>query len=507
MNDENQHEKTAVPLDQTSVSNVTVFVSDRAEITRLISVQGLRPGVQEITVMGLTSKADEDSIRVKAAPGCRRSKLLEVSFEVHTKADEAGEGGRSAIDAKRSELKELQAKLTETLDALGREVANKELIDTYVRGMLAPYRDSKLTQPPPVGEKLSSVRELLAFHASAAAEHSAARLRLEVEVAALRAKVEAVEEALRRLFAPARPRTKSSRDVHVLVDVETAAGVAAKGGDAAGEPPLLLLLTYMVSSASWVPSYDIRVETCQGSEPDMSITYLGLVSNASGEDWPACRLRLSTAQPSKGGMPAAPPRRRVGWQEEAFGGGGHFGPPGCPPRGREAHMRRDACGAAPMQPPMQAYMAYPNAMLERELSVDALEVMDAMDGSGEMAATASVSDSAGGAATFSVERPCTIESDARPHRVTIAILSFKPTLLFFATPLLEEAAYMQVRARNASSFPLLASRKVACFLDGSFVCTTHLKDVMPSEEFTTFGKLIISPCPYSYSGVLLVLIY
>jgi len=48
------------------------------------------------------------------------------------------------------------------------------------------------------------------------------------------------------------------------------------------------------------------------------------------------------------------------------------------------------------------------------------------------------------------------------------------------------AAFAKVKAANTSSFPLLASSKVSVFLDGSFVTTTQLKDVSPSEEFTTF---------------------
>ena len=55
---------------------------------------------------------------------------------------------------------------------------------------------------------------------------------------------------------------------------------------AKGPPsPLSLLLTYMVSGASWVPSYDLRVDTSDKAGAEMSLTYLGLVCNASGEDW------------------------------------------------------------------------------------------------------------------------------------------------------------------------------------------------------------------------------
>ena len=85
---------------------------------------------------------------------------------------------------------------------------------------------------------------------------------------------------------------------------------AAKAGSAR------LLLTYMVEGASWSPSYDIRVDTnTAAAKGELQLSYFGLVKNGSGEDWEACKLSLSTAKPSKAGMPPAPPRRMLRWQE------------------------------------------------------------------------------------------------------------------------------------------------------------------------------------------------
>jgi len=137
---------------------------------------------------------------------------------------------------------------------------------------------------------------------------------------------------------------------------------------------------------------------------------------------------------------------------------------------------------------MQAMMA-PRG---RQLSFNAAELDDdqlsvsADEAYMEPEETALVADGGGGTATFHVERVVSIASDAKPHKVTVAMLQLAPSLVYFATPTLEAAFYLQLRAKNTSSFPLLASSKVAVFLDGSFVCNTALKDVAPSEEFTTF---------------------
>jgi uncharacterized protein (TIGR02231 family) len=67
-----------------------------------------------------------------------------------------------------------------------------------------------------------------------------------------------------------------------------------------GPGAVQLDLRYVVSGAQWTASYDIRI---QSSDQSMSLTYYGLVSQSTGEDWPNVQLSLSTATPSKGGVP------------------------------------------------------------------------------------------------------------------------------------------------------------------------------------------------------------
>ena len=52
-------------------------------------------------------------------------------------------------------------------------------------------------------------------------------------------------------------------------------------------------LSYVVGGAGWESSYDLRLD---GEK--LSLTWLGLVSQRTGEDWPECELLLSTARPS-----------------------------------------------------------------------------------------------------------------------------------------------------------------------------------------------------------------
>src|SRR5262249_9151625 len=55
-------------------------------------------------------------------------------------------------------------------------------------------------------------------------------------------------------------------------------------------------LSYVLPGASWTPQYDVRV----GAEArQVTLTYQGLVSQSTGEDWTQVDLTLSTARPSQ----------------------------------------------------------------------------------------------------------------------------------------------------------------------------------------------------------------
>jgi uncharacterized protein (TIGR02231 family) len=150
-----------------------------------------------------------------------------------------------------------------------------------------------------------------------------------------------------------------------------------------------------------------------------------------------------------------------------------------------------------------ADMVQSNMHLERRMaplratSLNANELDDSDDeelmdeggvsgGGGGSGATTNVSESGGGSSTFKIERRTTILSDNKDHKVSIAIIELAPQFRYFTTPSLEAKAYLQVRAINNSVFSLLASDKVSVFFDGSFVCNTNLKQIMPGESFSVF---------------------
>ena len=63
------------------------------------------------------------------------------------------------------------------------------------------------------------------------------------------------------------------------------------------EPGVFTLeLSYVLPGASWTPQYDVRVDA---EHSQVTLTYQGLVSQSTGEDWQQVELTLSTARPSQ----------------------------------------------------------------------------------------------------------------------------------------------------------------------------------------------------------------
>lgn len=217
--------KLAVPLKDTKTANVTCF-NDRAEVTRELSVEVASAGAYELCVEGLTSRCDPDSIRVKAAEGCKVT-INEVAFEIHQKviADATpGSAGPGGVDTKRAELKALSQTAAMMGQELGRARDHRKLIDGYVKGMLLPVAGGKDgAAAAPAASTISSVQELLAFHAAQCATSDGEVLRLEEELKTAEAAVAVARAALAKLENPAKPRTHASRDVSVLVQVREAA--------------------------------------------------------------------------------------------------------------------------------------------------------------------------------------------------------------------------------------------------------------------------------------------
>ena len=266
-----------------------------------------------------------------------------------------------------------------------------------------------------------------------------------------------------------------------------------------------LEVVYQVTAASWKPSYDVRMTS---TDDTLAVTYYGKVRQNTGEAWTGCRLNLSTVAVHAGGSAPTLPTRRVGVHGPYMGG----------------RLERAGSGSDDDERNLSTSESAPRG---RAIATKKMAVSSSAPPKREAGvATASVSAS-GGSAMFTIERPAMIDSDDKPHSVTIVSLSLASKFRHYCTPALSPAAYVQVRLRddavaarihthsayllraavclcvcasgwvqatttNTSPYLLLASEQVNVFCDGSFIAQTRLNDVNPGESFRSF--LGVDPC-------------
>jgi len=443
-----------VAVDDCPIHLVSVF-NDRGEVTREVSVPAPAAGEVEVVIAGLPPSIDGDTVRVTGVGGS--SVILEVSYDVRKLSRLAEQSPRARMDPELHRLRQ-------TLAAKQSEKLVNDQSQKFVSQFVTNLTSSSSAKNVP-GPTVEVVQAGIVFYQSEtrALQETAQRLAREIEE--MEAKIKDRQDDLRKTGQGNGPT--ESREVTVVVQ-------HPEGPSATID----FSLVYMVKRAGWTPSYDIRVDSVAQT---MNLTYFGLVRQNTGEDWSNCPMQLSTAVPSRGGIPGAPPKMVVRWKEDVQ------------PRLRMS-VGVDMSNALIGRQVQQQAMMAPQA-LHRQ---DSMNSMDSMSGDEAESRTSDmdepppqheetrVRDTGVGNATFSIERRVNIASDDKPHKVTIATIPMTPLFTYFATPSLEEVAYLQARAVNGSAYKLLASDKVAVFFDGSFVTTTRLKDISPGEEVMTF---------------------
>ena len=250
---------------KSSIESVTLY-RGQALVTRTVALPA-KQGEQEIVVSDLPAQVVGASLHADGDKG-----VTVRSVRYRTRA--------VAVEPKK-EVAELDAQIKQ----VGREIAaNQEMMDL-------------------LGKKARLVEKLESFTA-ATAKDDAARGKLDVKTVGemtdvifkhhaeyakenivLKFKDQDLKEQLDLLK---RKRAELTREKNRTVR-EAVVRVTAPGPGAAN-----LHLSYLVSSAGWTPTYNIRLDADGKS---VTIEYLAEAWQKSGEDWSSVALTLSTATP------------------------------------------------------------------------------------------------------------------------------------------------------------------------------------------------------------------
>ncbi|MCX4389969.1 mucoidy inhibitor MuiA family protein [Micromonospora peucetia] len=403
------------------IVGVTVY-PDRARVTRLGGTR-LAAGEHRIRIAPLPLGLRRDSLRVG---GRGAATVLGVDVTTHRQA-------RSA-DRQVSELERRRRALAEDLaeadDAYEIEAERGQFLarlaeragGTYARALAAGD-----AAPTDVAAFADSVAGQLTD--SRTRRRGLARRRTE-----LTDELAAVERQLQATKGKRKP-DRLAAEVTVSVDVDDA--------------ELELELTYLVDGARWQPSYDLRLV-----DETVALTWFGLVSQDTGEDWPECELQLSTARPA---VATAVPELSPWYLDRVRP---------VPPRVLPATM----VGGMPPPPPAPA--GAPPATGRAAFAGPPPPMMQASVAEVEQGVAA---------ATYRPARPIAVPADGSAHRATVAVLELPARLDHVTVPLRAPEAHLRATVRNTSAHTLLPG-PAAVFHGADFVATTRLPVWAPGEE-------------------------
>ncbi|MBX2980286.1 MAG: mucoidy inhibitor MuiA family protein [Flavobacteriales bacterium] len=244
----------------TTISAVKVFLSG-AEVTRNGKVE-LPKGTSTLVFAGLSEEVDPSNIQVS---GTGAFTILGVQHRLNYLEEKQD---RAEVLVLKDRIKTLEADIERENSLLA--VVEKEDARLGKNEVVGGEQGLTLTQLQSINEYLRGRQEALAMK----------RLEIKRTVDSLNEQLAKVKLQLAQVQGK---KTRPTSEVVVEVSANTTVSAT-------------LTLKYMVSSAGWSPSYDIRVADI--TKP-MQLTYKAQVYQSTGEDWDKVQLALSSGEPNK----------------------------------------------------------------------------------------------------------------------------------------------------------------------------------------------------------------
>lgn len=396
-----------------AIKAVTLY-GDRAAITRQAEVS-LPAGQHELIFANLPNTLDTNSVQVNAEATAPTT-ILDVTTAQTYKLENTNQRLQKIdeqIKAVQDELKQLADKNTLLNNQL-------DFINKTQSVILAPSKDASR----PTANDLKSIMQLTKDKLSQILTQQRAvtkqRTDLQKQLSALQGE----------RYPLQRNQGLAVKNVTVRVNLSQSANVK-------------LDLTYMSSGANWYPSYDARFIS---KDKKLTLNYLGVISQRTGEDWQNVKLTLSTAKPSLGGNAPI----LTSWIVDEF------------------------------KPAIASPEPAPYATTTDALMTPARMLSASKNNSNVVKQMASV-DLGTTSASFYIAKPTSLISGASQQKVAITTIQLSSELNYLTVPRLAEVAYLQAKSTNHSDFPLIAG-SLNIFMNNRFITTSQLKTTMPKEE-------------------------
>ncbi len=427
-----------------SIAHVTVF-PDRALIQRRGSAP-LEAGTHLLIIGGLPEALDRDSVRANGrGPKGARIERLDVAPEYHAEAPEA------EVRALQQEIENLRSQF-QLVEARQQALANQQawlnkLGEQSATEMARGLAFNRL-KPEDCGA-------FFTFATDQARILNEAKLELDKQHTQLERELYAKQRALAQMNGG-----RSTDRVVATVEVTLP------------EPGTFTLeLSYVLPGASWKPQYDVRVNA---EARQVTLTYQGLVSQSTGEEWQQVALTLSTARPSQ--VTRVPELHPWYLHVSLPFGAGNAG------RARADEFGGDM-GQNERQPASESTSQATQRLFNGEGAQGQDQDQAKKDRPSEVATTSV--EQVGGTLLFHTSHRADVPSDGAPHLIPIARDDLPCTFDYVTAPVLDPVAHLRTTITNRTERVLLPG-PAHIFHGEAYLGITPIEKIAPNEEFKLF---------------------
>ncbi|KAB5592409.1 Protein F37C4,5 [Ceratobasidium theobromae] len=269
------------------IDSVTVFQAGRAEIKRRVQLE-LKQGQNRIDIEHLPNCINEDSVRVQ---GSGTAVIFDVVYHspYRQRTPDPSTDGEDSDEDSDEEYAQRYCSLQTLRKERNVVKQQSDFLDSYGRTLNSQNFG------------LDDIERFLDIYATRqnALEQRTQEIDLQITQA---------EKAL----AIGKGQAKKPQDNYdLLAERRTKITVTVLSKERGKAE---LLLTYVVSKASWIPIYDVRASLGQspGKSSTVEVHYRASITQTTGEDWPEVGLTLSTAAPHRGATMPTLPTWRIG---------------------------------------------------------------------------------------------------------------------------------------------------------------------------------------------------
>lgn len=249
---------------ESKITNVTVFLN-RAQVTREAKTR-IEAGKTNLILGGLTSNLDPQSIQVTG----RGSFVLLGTSHQQNFLNELNQP---------KAIKTLKDSLVFFQKEIGSISVQKEILNKEEQMMLSNQKIGGANQNLTAAE----LKAMADFYRTRLNEIAVLRTKYDEKIGKLNDRQQKLQLQLNsqnELF------NRNTSEIVISVSAETATAVE-------------LEVSYVVANANWFPVYDLRAVN---TKQPIQLNYKANVQQSTGEDWSNVHLKLSTTNPSLGGL-------------------------------------------------------------------------------------------------------------------------------------------------------------------------------------------------------------